>query len=52
MDSFQSGKRQELFLEKLEEIRDFYCEWFNSDSLGMIQYDVLHTMADLWYWNK
>lgn len=38
--------------EELREIRDQYCKWFNSNPLGMIQYDLLHTMADLWYWNK
>lgn len=37
--------------EELREIRDQYYEWFNSNPLGMIQYDLLHTMADLWYWN-
>ena len=37
--------------EELREIRDQDCEWFNSNPLGMIQYDLLHTMADLWYWN-
>lgn len=38
--------------KELGEIRDLYCKWFNSNPLGMIQYDLLHTMADLWYWNK
>ena len=38
--------------KELGEIRDLYCKWFNSNPLGMIQYDLLHTMADLWYCNK
>lgn len=38
--------------DELREIRDIYSEWFNSNPLGMVQYDLLHTLADLWYWNK
>ena len=38
--------------EELREIRDLYGEWFSSNPLNMLQYDLLHTMADLWYWNK
>lgn len=35
--------------KELGEICDIYCKWFNSNPLGMIQHDLLHTMADLWY---
>lgn len=38
--------------DELGAIRDMYSEWFNSNPIGMLQYDLLHTMADLWYWNK
>lgn len=30
-------------------IRDKYCEWFSSNPLAMVQYDLLHAISDLWY---
>ncbi len=53
MGSFWNLKKTGVITgEELREIRDLYCEWFNSNPLNMIQYDLLHTMADLWYWNR
>lgn len=37
---------------ELRKIRDQYCEWFNANPINMIQYDLMHNMADIWYWNK
>ncbi len=58
-DEKELKKLYEQFLEwektgvivgkELGEIRDQYTEWFNFNSLGVIQYDLLHTIADLWY---
>lgn len=34
---------------ELAHIRDEYCKWFSSNPLAMVQFDLLHTISDIWY---
>lgn len=50
-EQFLEFERTGFIPEKTElaGIRDEYCKWFGSSPLAMVQFDLLHTISDMWY---